>query len=170
MIATVIIGTVSVQGVLIRLLPGGMARVVVHGRTHTGRLVPRLRRIALAASVAAGAGSAGASGVECPGCFDALVIPERGMVVLPSGDVLVDLDWGSTALSTAPSGVALLSSPAPFTVAPFAPAPIAKAPLPAPLAMLAVALAGLWAAARRQRGHAVFSDRMGGRDHIQPEA
>lgn len=167
MIATVIIGTVSVQGILVRLLPGGMARVVVHGRTHTGRLVPRLRRIALAAAVAAGAGSAGASGVECPGCFDALVIPERGMVVLPSGDVLVDLDWGSTALSSAPCGVAWLPSPAPFTPAPSA--PIAKAPLPAPLAMLAAALAGLWAAARRQRGRADFSDRIGGRDHIQPE-
>lgn len=39
MIATVTIGTVSWQGVLIRLLPGGMARVVIRVRVHTGRLV-----------------------------------------------------------------------------------------------------------------------------------
>ena len=155
MIATVTIGTVSMQGVLIRRLPGGRARIVAFGRPYIGRLVPKLRRIAVAAAVVAIAGSAGASGVTCPGCFDPLVIPERGMVVLPSGDVLVDLDWGSTALSSAPCGVALPASPA----HPPAPsAPIAKAPLPAPLAMLAAALAILGTALRRSERRADLSD------------
>jgi hypothetical protein len=167
MIATVTIGTVMVQGTLVRRLPGGRARVVVRGRTFTGRLVPRLRRIALVVAVAGTAGSAGASGVTCPGCFDPLVIPERGMVVLPSGDVLVDLDWGSTALSSAACGTVLAPSPATFVPAPAA--PIAKAPLPGPAAMLAAALAILGTAVRRARRRADFSDRIGGRFHPHPE-
>ncbi|MCA8880358.1 MAG: hypothetical protein KDA73_10490 [Rhodobacteraceae bacterium] len=39
MIATVTIGTVGVQGVLVRLLPAGQARVAVRGRVFRGRLV-----------------------------------------------------------------------------------------------------------------------------------
>jgi len=46
MIATITIGTTSLQGVLLRFLPGGMARVVIHGRVHVGRLVPPVRRSA----------------------------------------------------------------------------------------------------------------------------
>ena len=45
MIATVTIGTVSLQGILIRRLPGGRARIVAFGRPYIGRLVPTLRRI-----------------------------------------------------------------------------------------------------------------------------
>ena len=45
MIATVTIGTVSMQGILIRRLPGGRARISAHGWIHEGRLVPTLRRI-----------------------------------------------------------------------------------------------------------------------------
>jgi len=44
MIATITIGTVSVQGVLLRVLPGGMARIVIRGRVHVGRYVRPMRR------------------------------------------------------------------------------------------------------------------------------
>ena len=47
MIATVTIGTVSVQGILIRRLSGGRARIVAYGRPFIGRLVPTRRRIGI---------------------------------------------------------------------------------------------------------------------------
>lgn len=46
MMGTIMIGTVSLQGVLTRLLPGGMARIVIRGRVHVGRYVPPMRRVA----------------------------------------------------------------------------------------------------------------------------
>jgi hypothetical protein len=46
MIATITIGTVSLQGVLMRVLPGGMARIAIRGRVHVGRYVPPMRRTA----------------------------------------------------------------------------------------------------------------------------
>jgi hypothetical protein len=39
MMVTVWIGTIGMQGRLLRRLPHGMARIVAHGRLYTGRLV-----------------------------------------------------------------------------------------------------------------------------------
>ena len=40
MLRTVTIGTISAQGYVTRFLPNGYARIVLRGRTFTGKLVP----------------------------------------------------------------------------------------------------------------------------------
>lgn len=51
MIATIFIGTISWQGVLLAQLPGGLARVAIRGRVFQGRLAAPLPRGAVRAAV-----------------------------------------------------------------------------------------------------------------------